>query len=244
MDEIYVLQSCNEWQEHSSARIKIVSSDMEVIKAAVFRELINDNMEYGRDSNLSSIKQFIEDVLNDEFSDEYLKYGFIETYENVQVETLSTQHYIDNLSDSYSVLNSYNAEELSETFIVNEIINRLDLNNVGYSISNVEMESNSDYVHGFIPALDSLEDFEKTDMYDFFMEEEQEGDICITSNQIIIGNTENVVLPTKEQAIMLFEHHTMLQKTIPFEPVDGWCNDNYLKYYSDDEQEEAEEFER
>lgn len=238
MDEIYILQNCNEWKEHRSANIEAVSTDYNIILSVIYQQIKNGDMLYKFDNVEDSIVAFKKDVQNEVFNDDLLQYGMIKTFDNMRLESPLSLIKHSGVDEVYTAL--FESEET--TLTVDEIIEILDLENTAYYISKVEMESGKHKFEGFVPMVDDLEEFMETDMYKAFMELEHEGEIYINSNQIQIGNNKSAVMPTKEQSIMLFMCYEELEKKMPFEPIYGWSNDAYLAAFSDDEWDE--DFER
>ena len=81
MKEIYLLKSCNEWKEHSSAKIVMSAQDKHTLHVAMTGEILLGNMEYRGLCNEAGAMQFAEDVRNNIDVEDNLKYGYVETVE-------------------------------------------------------------------------------------------------------------------------------------------------------------------
>lgn len=104
MEDIFILSNCDEWKSYASAKIKMATTDICMMYAAIFAEIKNDNMNYKSDNIDDSIALFLEDMETGDVEFSNLKYGMVNIMDNVLVENLSTQYYVENLEKYHNEL--------------------------------------------------------------------------------------------------------------------------------------------
>ena len=78
-DNIYILFSCNAWKEYSSMRVVFVGDSVDFLEEKIRNEIREGNMCYSSE-DLSVEEQLA--LFDEEFDDNLLIYGFVDTYTN------------------------------------------------------------------------------------------------------------------------------------------------------------------
>lgn len=81
MKEIYLLKSCNEWKEHSSAKIITATDDRHTLLAMISGEILLGNMNYGGLEKGEAYIKLLEDIAKGIEVEKNIEYGYVETVE-------------------------------------------------------------------------------------------------------------------------------------------------------------------
>ncbi len=81
---IYILSACDAWAEHSSMRILGVTTDENMLYAMLAVKIKAGDMEYDGSSE-NAWSKFQKDFKNGDVNFNKLKYGFVQTYEDMQI---------------------------------------------------------------------------------------------------------------------------------------------------------------
>lgn len=104
MEDIFILSNCDEWKSYASAKIKMATTDICMMYAAIFAEIKNDSMCYKSDDTNDSIAFFLEDIKTGDVKFDDLKYGMVQIMDNVLVENMETQSDVDDLEKYHNEL--------------------------------------------------------------------------------------------------------------------------------------------
>lgn len=231
MDEIYILQNCNEWKEHSSANIEVVSTDYNMLLAVIYQKILSGDMQYKYDSPQESIAAFKEDVQGGTFDDGLLQYGMIKSFDNVRLEMPVSLAEHSGIDAVYTTLFG----EKEPTMTVEDVMAILDLKNTGYYVSEVEIRSNTNYCYGFVPMVDDINALQYSDAFKNFLSLGNTGTINLSAHHYAVGNCNVIKAITDEQAEMLCEYLVELQEITFFDDKGNFFHSFDESEYLDNE---------
>lgn len=194
-DNIYILSACDAWAERDSMRILCVTTDKMMLYAATLAEIIHGNMEYGGDAKNSSTR-FISDYLSGEVSMDKLKYGFVQTCQDMQIDDSKSYDDSHGIGDAYQEL-------VNEKTI--DAVASLNLADRSLIYSTVEVRTDHDYACFLVPGICDRDALEQSDQYREMMEGAEETEVNVSVSAYSVGTGESE--PPDEDELKLIEQY-------------------------------------
>lgn len=109
--DIYILLSCDAWAGHDSMRIQGVTTDETMLHAMLAAKIKAGDMEYGGFSGEAAYRIFSQDFKNEEVDYKKLTYGFVQTYEDMQITEPVSMAQFPEASNAYEELTGVKAAQ-------------------------------------------------------------------------------------------------------------------------------------
>ena len=113
--DIYILLSCDAWAGHDSMRVQGVTTDETMLHAMLAAKIKAGDMEYGGYSGETAYRIFSQDFKNEEVDYKKLTYGFVQTYEDMQILEPVSMAQFPEAAEAYEELTGAKAEQAMET---------------------------------------------------------------------------------------------------------------------------------
>lgn len=181
--EIYILSSCDAWAGRDSMRIQGVTTDETMLYAMLAAKIKAGDMEYSGFSGEEAYRIFSLDFKKDEVNFNKLKYGFVQTFEDMQITEPVSMAEFPEAANAYKELTGAKAEKAIET---------LELDNRSLTFSEVEVRTDYGYVCFLVPGICDRDVLEESDPYQELMEDanETEVNVSVAAYSTGIGESE------------------------------------------------------
>ena len=171
MTNIYIFSACDAWAGTDSMRTLCVTTDETMLHAMLAAKIKAGDMEYGGFGGKEAWSCFQKDFKNDEVNFDKLKYGFVQTYEDMQItEPIS-------LAEFPEVATAY--EEITVAKAKAEL-EKLGLDDRSLTYSTVEVRTDFSYTCFLMPGICDRESLEADDHFQEFMEDTTETDVNVS----------------------------------------------------------------
>ena len=193
---IYILSACDAWAGRDSMRILGVMTDETMLYAMLAAKIKAGDMEYDG-SGEDAWREFQKDFQDEEVNFNKLKYGFVQTFEDIQItEPISLAEFPE-AAAAYEEITGAKAEAAMEKL-------GLDRRSLTYSV--VEVRTDSDYICFHMPGICNRESLEENDHYREFMEDanDTEVDVSVYSYSLGTGESES----PDEEELAIIEQYT------------------------------------
>lgn len=163
--EIYILSSCDAWARHDSMRIQGVTSDVTMLYAMLASKIKTGDMEYNGFSGEEAYRVFSCDFKKEEVDFNKLQYGFVQTFEDMQITEPVSMAECPEAANAYEELTGAKADQAMET---------LELDNRSLNFSEVEVRTDYGYACFLVPGICDRDTLEESDQYWELMEDADE----------------------------------------------------------------------
>ncbi|MCQ5128937.1 hypothetical protein NE562_04640 [Butyricicoccus faecihominis] len=180
-NDIYILSACDAWAGRDSMRILCVTTDKMMLYASILAEITHGNMEYGGNAKNSSTR-FLLDYLSGEVSMDKIKYGFVQTCPNAQMNDPESYDDTLGIGDAYEEL-------INEKRI--DAVASLSLDDRSLIYSTVEVRTDHDYACFLVPGICDRDALEQSDQYQEMMEEADETEVNVSVSAYSVGTGES-----------------------------------------------------
>lgn len=189
---IYILSTCDAWAGTDSMRILGVTTDETMLYAMLAAKIKAGDMEYDG-SGEDAWRKFQRDFKNEEVNFNKLKYGFVQTYEDMQItEPISLAEFPE-AGEAYEEITGAKAKTEMEKL-------RLDQRSLTYSV--VEVRTDSDYICFHMPGICDRDSLEENDQYRDFMEDADDTEVNVSVYSYSLGRGESEYPDEDELAII------------------------------------------
>lgn len=180
--EIYILSSCDEWAGRDSIQIQGVTTDELMLYTMLAVKIKAGEMEYGGFSGKAAYHIFSQDYKNEKVDFNKLKYGFVQTYEDMQISELVSISGFLEVVDIYEELTGEKAKKDIET---------LELDNRSLNFSEVEVRTDYGYACFLVPGICDRDTLEESDSYQEMMEAADETAVNVSVAAYSVGTGES-----------------------------------------------------
>lgn len=180
--DIYILLSCDAWAGHDSMRVQGVTTDETMLHAMLAAKIKAGDMEYGGYSGETAYRIFSQDFKNEEVDYKKLTYGFVQTYEDMQILEPVSMAQFPEAAEAYEELTGAKAEQAMET---------LGLDSRSLNFSEVEVRTDHDYNCFLVPGICDRDRLEESDQYQELMEDEDETEVNVSIAAYSVGTGES-----------------------------------------------------
>lgn len=221
-DNIYILSACDAWAGHDSMRILGVTTDETMLYAMLAAKIKTGDMEYDG-SGEDAYRKFRQDIKNQEVNLNKLKYGFVQTYEDMQItEPIS-------LAQFPEVAGSY--EEITGQRAANEIA-KLNLDNRSLIYSLVEVRTDYGYRCFLLPGICDRDALESSDQYQELMEDAEDTEVNASVHSYSVGTGESE-RPDEAELEIIEQYADELDEEYGVDPLQS----DFISFYYEAEQE-------
>ena len=219
---IYILSACDAWSGHNSMRILGVTTDESMLYAMIAAKIKEGDMEYdGRGEE--AYRKFRQDFKDQEINLNKLRYGFVQTYEDMRItEPIS-------LAEFPEAAVAY--EEITGQRATAEIAKlQLDSRSLVYSL--VEVQTDFGYRCFLAPGICDRDTLENSDQYQELMEDAEDTEVNISVLSYSVGSGESEK-PDAEELKIIEQYMEELDEEYG---VDALQSD-FISFYYEAEQE-------
>lgn len=190
---IYILSACDAWAGRDSMRPIGVTTDETMLHAMLAAKIKAGDMEYGGFEGIPAWQLFHRDFKNGDVDFNKLQYGFVQTYEDMQItEPLS-------VADFPEVAKAY--AEITGTMAKSEL-DKLGLDKRSLTYSMVEVRTDFGYSDFLIPGICERDNLESDDHYQELMEDSDDTEVCVSVTVYSVGTGESEYPDENELAII------------------------------------------
>lgn len=191
-NNVYILSACDEWSGFDSMRIQGVTTDETMLHAMLAMKIKAGEMEYDGKGE-EAWTHFQEDCENKEIDFNKLKYGFVQTYEDMQISEPISLSEFEGIDKAYEDITGEKAKHE---------INMLGLETHSLIFSVVEVRSDHDYMEAYLPGICDRDGLEVSEEYRDFVEDLDESDINVGVRSYSVGNGESEYADEKQLHII------------------------------------------
>lgn len=211
---IYILSACDAWAGHDSMRILGVTTDGTMLYAMLAAKIKAGDMEYDG-SGEDAWRKFQRDFKNEEVNFNKLKFGFVRTYEDMQItEPISLAEFPE-VGEAYGEITGAKVKAEMEEL-------GLDRRSLTYSV--VEIHTDFGDTDFFMPGICDRDSLENNDRYREFIEDagDTEVDVSVYSYSLGTGESEN---PDEEELAIIEQYTDELDEEYGIDPIqsDSFC---------------------
>lgn len=222
MSDIYILSACDAWAGKDSMRILGVSTDETMLHAMLAAKIKAGDMDYGG-SGEEAWRRFQRDFHNDEINFNKLQYGFVQTYEDMQITEPISMAEFPEAGEAY--------EEITGTKAKAEI-EKLGLEQRSLLYSVVEIRTDFGYKCFYMPGICDRDGLMENENFIEFMEGTTESEVnaSVYAYSVGTGESENA----DEGALSIIEQYTdELDEEYGLDPVMS----DFINFFYEEEQE-------
>lgn len=220
-NDIYILSACDAWAGNDSMRIQGVTTDKTMLYAMLLDKIRTGDMEYGGDGK-NSHSQFLSDFNAGEVNMDKLKYGFVQTYVDMQIDNFHSYN-------SFGIGNSY-WELLAEKQI--QDIGSLNLDERSLTYSVVEVRTDFGYECFMLPGICDRDALESSDQFQELMEDEAASEVNVNVYSYCVGNGESQS-PSEDELKIIENYQEELEDEYGIDPIQS----DFISFYYEPEQE-------
>lgn len=205
---IYILSACDAWAGRDSMRILGVTTDETMLYAMLAAKIKAGDMEYDG-SGEDSWRKFQRDFKNEEVNFNKLRFGFVQTYEDMQItEPISLAEFPE-AGEAYEDITGAKAEAEMEKL-------GLDRRSLTYSV--VEIHTDFGDTDFLMPGICDRNSLEENDHYREFMEDanDTEVDVSVYSYSLGTGESES---PDEEELAIIEQYTDELDEEYGIDPI-------------------------
>lgn len=205
---IYILSACDAWAEHSSMRILGVTTDENMLYSMLAAKIKAGDMEYDG-SGENAWSKFQKDFKNGDVNFNKLKYGFVQTYEDMQI------------TEPISLAQFPEAGEVYEEITAAKVradMDRLSLDHRSLLYSVVEVHTDSGNTSFYMPGICDRDSLEENDGYLDFMDGSDDTEVNVSVSSYSLGTGESEY-PDEEEIAIIEQYTDELDEEYGIDPI-------------------------
>lgn len=220
---IYILSGCDAWAGKDSMRTLGVTTDKTMLYAMLAAKIKAGDMEYGGYDGEEAWRYFQKDFKNEEVNFNKLQYGFVQTYEDMQItEPISLAEFPE-AAVAYKELTGTKAKAELEKL-------ELDSRTLVYSM--VEVRTDFGYTCFLIPGICDRNSLESDDHFREFMGGTTESDVNASVSFYSVGSGESVY-PDEDELAIIEQYTEELDDEYGIDHMESY----FISFYYEAEQE-------
>lgn len=223
MANIYIFSACDAWAGTDSMRILGVTTDETMVYAMIAAKIKAEAMEYGGYGGEEAWCCLQKDVKNGEVNFSKLKYGFVQTYEDMQITEPVFLAEFPEAAAAY--------EELTEEKARAEL-KKLGLDSRSLVYSMVEVRTDFGYTCFLMPGICDRDSLESNDHFQEFMEDTTESDVNTSVYTYSVGHGESEY-PDEDELSIIEQYTEELDEEYGIDPIQS----DFISFYYEAEQE-------
>lgn len=220
---IYILSACDAWAGKDSMRTLGVTTDETMIYAMLAAKIKAGDMAYGGCDGEEAWYCFQKDFKNEEVNFNKLQYGFVQTYEDLQItEPISLAEFPE-VAAAYKELTGEKAKAALE---------KLGLDSRSLTYSMVEVRTDFGYTCFLMPGICDRDSLESNDHYQEFMEDTSDSDVNTSVYTYSVGNGESEY-PDEDELAIIEQYTEELEEEYGIDLIQS----DFISFYYEAEQE-------
>ena len=192
-NNIYILSSCDAWNGWDSMRTLGVTTDETMLHAMIAAKIKAGDMEYGGFKGAGAWQLFQHDFKNEEVDLNKLQYGFVQTYEDMQITEPISMAEFPKVAETYEEITGAKAKAALDT---------LELDKRSLTYSEVEVRTDFGYESFLVPGICDRDALESSDRYQEFMEDADETEVNVSVTSYNVGRGESEYADEDELAVI------------------------------------------
>lgn len=192
-NKIYIFSSCDAWASRDSMRILGVTTDETMLYAMLAAKIKAGEINYGGFEGEPARQMFERDFKNEDVKLDNLTYGFVQSYEDMQVTAPLS---VTDFPDAAKVY-----EELVGVRAKKEI-EKLELGSRSLTYSMVEIRTDFGYTDFLMAGFCDRDDLEGSDQFQEFMEGTTDANVNVSVITYSVGTGESEHPDENELAIL------------------------------------------
>jgi hypothetical protein len=220
---IYILSACDAWAGKDSMRTLGVTTDETMIYAMLAAKIKAGDMEYGGFHGEEAWYCFQKDFKNEEVNFNKLQYGFVQTYEDMQIKEPVSLAEFPEAATVYEELTGAKAKAEIEKL-------GLDSRSLVYSM--VEVRTDFGYTCFLMPGISDRDSLEADDHFREFMEDTTESDVNTSVYTYSVGCGESEY-PDEDELAIIEQYTEELEEEYGIDPIQS----DFISFYYEAEQE-------
>lgn len=181
-NNIYILSACDAWAGKDSMRIQGVTTDETMLHVMLAAKIKAGDMEYGGLVGEAAYRLFQQDFKNERVDYNKLTYGFVQTYEDMQITEPVSMAEFPEATKAYEELTGAKAKQAMET---------LEFNSRSLNFSEVEVRTDHDYACFLVSGFCDRGTLEESDQYQEMMEDAEETEVNVSVSTYSVGTGES-----------------------------------------------------
>ncbi|MGC6175141.1 hypothetical protein [Lacrimispora sp. 38-1] len=220
---IYIFSACDAWAGTDSMRILGVTTDETMLHAMLAAKIKAGDMEYGGFSGEEAWHCFQKDFKNEEVNFNKLNFGFVQTYEDMQITEPVSLAEFPEAAVVYEELTGAKAKAELE---------KLGLNSRSLTYSMVEVRTDFGYTCFLMPGICDRDSLESSDHFQEFMEDAAESDVNTSVYTYSVGRGESEY-PDEDELTIIEQYTEELDEEYGIDPIQS----DFISFYYEAEQE-------
>ena len=223
MTNIYILSACDAWAGKDSMRILGVTTNETMLHAMLAAKIKAGDTEYGGFDGEKAWRCFQEDFKNEKVRFDKLQYGFVQTYEDMQItEPLSLTQFPE-AGTAY--------EEIIEIRSKVEI-EKLELDRRSLIYSEVELRTDFGYTCFLMAGFCDRDRLEADENFQAFMEGTTDSEVNASVYSYSVGTGESVS-PNEDELAIIEQYADELGEEYDVDSIQR----DFISFYYEAEQE-------
>lgn len=220
---IYILSACDAWIGKDSIRTLGVTTDETMLYAMLATKIKAGDMEYDGFDGEEAWHHFKKDFKNEEVNFNKLKYGFVQTYEDMQMTEPVSLTEFPEVASVYEELTGARAKVELE---------KLGLDNRSLVYSVVEVRTDSNYTCFLAPGICDRESLESNEHFREFMEDSADSEVNTSVDTYSVGNGESEY-PDEDELAIIEQYTEELEEEYGIDSIQS----DFISFYYEAEQE-------
>lgn len=205
---VYILSACDAWAEHSSMRILGVTTGENMLYAMLAAKIKAGDMEYDGSGN-DAWRKFQKDLKNGDVNFNMLKYGFVQTYEDMQITEPISLAQFPEAGKAY--------EEITGAKVRADM-ERLGLDRRSFVYSVVDVHTGSGDTSFYMPGICDRDSLEENDDYLDFMDGADDTEVSVSVSSYSLGTGESEY-PDEEEIAIIEQDIDELDEEYGIDPI-------------------------
>lgn len=223
MTNIYIFSACDAWAGTDSIRTLGVTTDETMLHAMLAAKIKAGDMGYGGFDGEEAWHCFQKDFRNEEVNFNKLKYGFVQTYEDMQITEPVSLAEFPEAATAYEEITGAKAKAELE---------KLGLDGRSLTYSTVEVRTDFGYTCFLMPGICDRESLEADDHFQEFMEDTTETDVNVSVYSYSVGTGESEY-PDEGELAIIEQYAEELDEEYGVDTIQS----DFISFYYEAEQE-------
>lgn len=224
MSKVFILSACDEWAGKDSMRIQGVTTDETMLQAMIAKKILSGDMEYGGVDGNKAWQGFLDDLFRDGVDYNKLNYGFVQTFEDVQITEEDTLAEFPEVKELYDEITEEKA---------GQAVAALGLENHSFLYSAVGISTVKGNLCFNISGFCDRDRLENLNQYKELVKDLDHSEMLVCINTFSVGNGE-CKDATEEELAALEQYEYELEETYGIEQIQS----DYFGFYYEAEQEQ------
>ena len=224
MSKIYTLYACDAWAGKDSMRPLGVTTNETMLCSMIGARIKAGDMEYDGQTEIAPAwNSYLEDCKKNTVDLDKLKYGFVDTREDMQITDGNSYNEHPEIADAYMEITGLQAKAA---------VDALDLNSHSFIYSEVEVRTDFGYISFNMPGFCDRDKLENSDEFQEFMEGTTDCEIntSVYTYSVGCGKSESA---TAEELVATEKYKDELDREYGVDYIQS----DFISFYYEAEQE-------